>query len=73
MEPEQLEVIRDALEHMRDREELEQAIGRTVRKRGLSFEFYIQLMGEIRELARREGVSVEKAAKRLLEQGYQHA
>jgi len=73
MEPEQLEVIREALEHMRSREEFEQAVGRAARKRGRSFEFYIQLMGEIREHARREGVSVEKAAKRLLEQGNQHA
>lgn len=73
MRREQLEVLREALEHLRSREEFEQAVGRAVRKRRLSFEFYLQLMAELRELARSERVSVEKVAKRLLEQGNQQA
>jgi hypothetical protein len=57
------------LEHMRRREEFEQAVGRAARKRGLSFEFYIQLMGEVREMSRKEGLPIEKAVRKLLDEG----
>ena len=71
MQPDQLKVLQEALEHKRSREEFEQAVGRATRKLGLPFQFYVQLMGEVREFARSQGVPVETAAKRLLEQGDQ--
>lgn len=71
MQPDQLKVLQEALEHKRSREEFEQAVGRATRKVDLPFQFYVELMGEVRKLARSQGVSVETAAKRLLEQGDQ--
>lgn len=66
MEPELLDVLKEAVERRRRSEELERSIGRALRRRGMGFEAYIRMTSEIREIARKDGTTAEAAAARLL-------
>ncbi|MGD0056377.1 MAG: hypothetical protein ABSB83_00785 [Methanomassiliicoccales archaeon] len=59
------EIIEEALSQTRKTMTFEQTLGKTMRKRGMDFDVYIRLMGEIRDLARRHETSVEEAAESL--------
>ena len=76
MEPELLEVLREAVERRLKREELERSIGRALRRRGMSFQAYIRMISELREIARRNRTTLDDAAAKLLgeqkDQGEQH-
>ena len=69
MDDEGLKIVREALDTQLREEDFDRAVGRTVRRRNLDFKKYIQVMGELRELARAEGISVEEVARRLLSTG----
>jgi hypothetical protein len=66
MEPELLDVLREAVRIRRRKEELERAIGRALRHREMDFEAYVRLVSELREGAVVSKVSVEGFVKRLL-------
>lgn len=73
MEKERLDALREAVESRRRKEPLEEAVGRVARKRGLDFSAYVNIMSEVRELAREEGKTVDEAAKMVLGKGREDA
>lgn len=66
MEPELLDVLREALEKRQRKEELERSIGRALRRRGLGFDAYVSMTSELRELARLRRTDLDGAAAVLL-------
>jgi hypothetical protein len=66
MDDEGLAIIREALDTQLRNEDFDRAVGRTVRRRNLDFKKYLQVMGELRELAQGDSVSVEEAARKLI-------
>ncbi len=67
MDPEQLDLLREALSIQQRKEEFERAIGRAVRRKNLDFKVYIQVVGELREKARENGIGLDEMARRLLD------
>lgn len=67
MGPEHLEILREALETRQRKEELERAVGRAVRRRNLDFKTYVELLSELREIARKDKASLDDVARKLLE------
>lgn len=61
-----LMIVREALDTQLRNEDFDRAVGRTVRRRNLEFKKYIEVISELRELAKAESVSVEEAARRLV-------
>ena len=53
----------EALNTQLRKEPFEKALGRTLRRRGLDFDRYVDIMGEIRERARKDRISLEDAAR----------
>ncbi|MCJ7606254.1 MAG: hypothetical protein MUO94_00210 [Thermoplasmata archaeon] len=66
MDPELLEILRDALSTRLRREELQRALGRAVRRRSLGFDKYVETMSELRSHAEKRGLTLEEAAEELL-------
>jgi hypothetical protein len=66
MDDEGLRIIREALDTQLRGEDLDRAVGRTVRRRNQDFKKYVEVIGELREMARADSVSVEEVARRLL-------
>lgn len=66
MDDEGLKIVREALDTQLRDEDFDRAVGRTVRRRNQDFKKYLEVMGELRELARTESVSVQEVARRLL-------
>ena len=66
MEPELLDVLREAVQTRQRKEELERAIGRALRRREMDFDVYVKITSELRELAKADKSSVEDAATKLL-------
>ena len=66
LSPQDLEILNEAVERRRRDEDLETALGRVVRKHGENFDRYVQIIGLLRDEARREKVDLERAAKRLI-------
>ena len=66
MEPELLDVLREAAKTRQRKEELERAIGRTLRRRSLDFKVYVQIMSELRGIAGADMISLDEAAAKLL-------
>lgn len=64
---EEREAISEALSLARKKVAFEQTLGKTVRKRGMDFDAYIRLIGEIRDVARKRRISMEESARALLE------
>lgn len=62
-----MEALRIALKEQRNGEMLEKAVGRAIRRLHLAYADYLNIMGLIREKARRQGVAVEEAAEQLLQ------
>jgi len=67
MDSEQLDLLREALSVQQRKEEFERAIGRAVRRKNLDFKVYIQVVGELREKARENGIGLDEMARRLLD------
>ena len=66
MDEEGLKIIREALDRQLRHEDFDRAVGRTIRRRDQDFKRYVEVMGELRELAKADSISVEEAAKRLV-------
>lgn len=73
MDEERLEALREAVENRRKKESLEEAVGRVARKRGLDFSAYVNIMSEVRELARESNRTLDEAAKAILRKGCEDA
>jgi hypothetical protein len=69
LSPADVDVIRKARRTMRKREDLESAIGRVLRERGGGYDRYIAVVGALREEARRQGISLDEAARKLTAPG----
>ncbi len=68
MEPALLAVLSEALKTRQRKEELERSVGRVLRRREMDFKIYVQMMSELREVARTEEISLDDAAEKLLSQ-----
>jgi hypothetical protein len=68
MEPELLQILREAFETRQRKEELERSIGRALRRHELDFKVYVKITSELREMAEKQGISFEDAAREALSQ-----
>jgi hypothetical protein len=68
MEPALLAVLSEAVKTRQRKEELERSVGRALRRREMDFKFYVQMMSELRGVARSDEISLDDAAKKLLSQ-----
>lgn len=68
MEPALLDVLGEAVKTRQRKEELERSIGRALRRRDMDFKLYVQIMSELRDVAAREDISLDDAARKLLSQ-----
>jgi hypothetical protein len=68
LDPADRELLKEALDIKLRKEELEHALGRVLRKRGLDFERYVIITSALRE-ARRKDEDLEAAALRLISEG----
>lgn len=66
MEPELLAILKEAQKTRRSKESFESALGRAVRDRGKDFSVYVQMMGEIRELALHRKQDVDDVVRSLI-------
>lgn len=66
MDKEQLEILADAVRTRQRKEDIERSVGRAARRADKSFEFYVEMVSELRELAKSKTVTVEEAASHLL-------
>jgi len=66
MEPELLEILKEAVETRLRSEDLDRSLGRTLRRHDMSFEVYVKMTSELRESAAKKGVSIDELAKALL-------
>ena len=71
MDPDTVSIVKEAVSTRLRNEAIERAIGRTVRRRGLDFSRYIQVMSALRELAVERGVTADEVAEVLGEQEHQ--
>ncbi len=65
MDPESVSIVREAVRTRLRDETIERAVGRTVRRRGMDFSRYIQVMSDLRDLAGERKVTLEEAAEGL--------
>ncbi len=66
--PADRELLKDALDIKLRKEELEHALGRVLRKRGMDFERYVIITSALRE-AKKKDEGLESAALRLISEG----
>jgi hypothetical protein len=55
-----------ALARMRKKDIFEKVLGKEMRRAGLDYEAYVRIIGEIRDLARKEQVELTKGAELYL-------
>lgn len=65
MDQETVSIVKEAVRTRLRDETVERAVGRTVRRRGMDYSRYIQVMSDLRELAKERKVAVEEAAEGL--------
>ena len=68
MDPEAVSIVQEAVRTRLRNETVERAIGRTVRRRGLDFSRYVQVMSDLRDLAKERKVAPDEAAEALAEE-----
>jgi hypothetical protein len=68
MSPEQLGVLGAALEKRRRDDSVEKAVGREVRRAGLLYQDYLDIMQGLRDLSRRRKLEPWDAIKQLLQE-----
>jgi hypothetical protein len=66
MDPEDVDILREAVQTRQRKEELERAVGRTVRRRNLDFQKYVRVIADLRDLAAGKKISLEEAVTYLL-------
>lgn len=62
MDQESIDILREAVQTRQRKEELERSIGRAVRRNNLAFKIYIQIIDDLRAIARKKDISIESAA-----------
>ncbi|MGD9962275.1 MAG: hypothetical protein AB7S97_00015 [Thermoplasmata archaeon] len=65
MDQETVSIVKEAVRTRLRDETVERAVGRTVRRRGMDYSRYIQVMSDLRELAKERKVAIEEAAEGL--------
>jgi hypothetical protein len=65
MTPEERQALRDAVEKMRKDEFFESSLARQVKNLGMSYDDYIHLISDVRDLAKEKDVSLVDAARQL--------
>jgi hypothetical protein len=65
MTPLEKQTLRDAVEKRRKDELFESSLARQVKNQGLSYEDYIRIISDLRDLAKGEEIELEEAARRL--------
>ena len=66
MDDEGLSILKEALDTKLKNEDFDRAVGRTVRRRKLDFKKYVEVIGEVRELAKVQSIGIEDAARSIL-------
>ena len=59
------ELLAEALHDLHKEETLERALSRILRRYGGTYEEYIRIMGDVRELAKREKITAPEAARKI--------
>ena len=65
MTPLEKQALRDAVEKRRKDELFESSLARQVKNLGLSYEDYIRIISDVRDIAKGEEIELEEAARRL--------
>jgi len=65
MDDESVSIVQEAVRTRLRNETVERAIGRTVRRRDLDFSRYIQVMSDLRDIAKERGKPVDEVAEAL--------
>ena len=65
MDDEGRSIVREALDTQLRNEDFDRAVGRAVRRRKLDFKKYIEVIGELREMAQAQSINAEEAARRI--------
>jgi len=65
MTPLEKQALRDAVEKRRKDERFESSLARQVKNLGLSYEDYIRIISDVRDIAKGEEIELEEAAIRL--------
>jgi len=65
MTPEEKEVLRDAVDKKRRDEPFESSLARQVKNHGLTYDDYIHLVSDVRDVAKQKEIGVEEAARQL--------
>ncbi len=68
MDPENLEILREAANIRQRKETAERAVGRATRRLGKDYDSYISAISELREFATRRKVDVDDALSLLLKE-----
>ncbi|GEM_PF-1964489 len=69
MDKEGKKLIEEALKNQRPHERFNKALSRTVSKKidgKKGYKRYLDLMNEVRDVSRKEGISIEKSVKKIL-------
>lgn len=65
-EQDKTRAILDAIKDLHTNETFERALGRMVRNRRMSYENYMDIIAEIRELAKKKKIDLVEAARRIV-------
>lgn len=65
MDKETVSIVREAVRTRLRNETIERSVGRAVRRRGMDFSRYIQVMSDLRDLAKGRKVTLDEAAEAL--------
>jgi hypothetical protein len=65
MTPEERQALRDAVEKMRKDDFFESSLARQVKNQGLTYDDYIRLVSDVRDLAKEKDIKLEEAARQL--------
>jgi len=68
MDSERLGILKEAFEIRQRKEDLERALGRTVRRRNQEFKVYLEIVAELREAAIRDKTTIDVVASKLLDE-----
>ncbi len=66
MKDEERKAVKDALDRQMRKESFEHALSKSMKRHGLSYEQYIEVMSQIREQAYKKKIGVEEAARALV-------
>ncbi len=62
-------ILQEALKDLHSNETFERALGRILRRHGKGYEAYVEIMGSVRDQAKRDGIELLEAARRQSSDG----